>query len=186
MNNNRLPYYKLLVVGCGRSGTTYFATFLRAMGVRVRHERLGADGSVGWNAVFTFLPEAFHHRWLLVRHPLDVIASVASYPGCATKQKCLEFPADPTLRALEYWVRWNTLCDSVAEHVVRVEDIRPGSETVAWIREQLGVPKRRPTPNISQMNGRPHPNITWETLNATDAALSGRARALATRYGYVA
>lgn len=84
---------KLLITGCGRSGTFYAAEICRSLGLDIRHERpvlhhgsMGRHGAASWfmavddsnppfgpgTAGYTF--DLVLH---LVRHPLKVIASVA-------------------------------------------------------------------------------------------------------------
>src|SRR5580692_5990288 len=43
----KIPRF-LLVTGCGRSGTGYMVTFLKASGLDLKHEYMGNDGSVSW------------------------------------------------------------------------------------------------------------------------------------------
>ena len=76
---------KVLVTGCGRSGTGYMCTFLKASGLDVHHEYMGADGSVSWlmgatvdKAPWGPLAKGFHfeHVFHQVRNPLKVIQSL--------------------------------------------------------------------------------------------------------------
>jgi hypothetical protein len=86
---------KLLITGCGRSGTLYAAELWQALGLDIRHERpvppngvMGEDGIASW-----FLaandpdtpsgPNAQNYEFDVtihqVRHPLKVIASVGQF-----------------------------------------------------------------------------------------------------------
>jgi hypothetical protein len=79
---------QLLITAAARSGTHYSAAKLNTLGVRVRHEGLGPDGSVSW--LYAHKESAAHypinrpqplagHRFCFVfhqvRHPLRVISS---------------------------------------------------------------------------------------------------------------
>jgi hypothetical protein len=84
---------KLLVTGCGRSGTLYASEVWKSQGLDVRHEnprppngRMGRDGIASWYMTVNdpdppFGPSAADYEFDLVihqvRHPLKVIPSVA-------------------------------------------------------------------------------------------------------------
>lgn len=86
---------KLLVTGCGRSGTLYLTSYLQKLGLDVRHENpippngvMGKDGMISWFMAADepnppMGPGRSHYEFEyvlhLVRHPLKVIASVAQF-----------------------------------------------------------------------------------------------------------
>jgi hypothetical protein len=86
---------KLLVIGCGRSGTLYTAEVFRALGLDIHHERdpvgshdCGRDGFASWFLTVDdpqppYGPSAsgceFLHTIHQVREPLRVIASFAQF-----------------------------------------------------------------------------------------------------------
>jgi len=86
---------RLLITGCGRSGTLYAAEVWRALGLDIRHERpvppngvIGADGMASWFMAVDDPeppsgPSARDYRFDVVlhqvRHPLKVIASMAQF-----------------------------------------------------------------------------------------------------------
>lgn len=86
---------KLLITGCGRSGTFYSAEVWRQLGLDIRHERpighhgvMGEDGASSWLMAVNdpnppFGPSAVDYEFETVvhqvRHPLKVIASVAQF-----------------------------------------------------------------------------------------------------------
>lgn len=86
---------RLLITGCGRSGTLYSAGLWRALGLDIRHERpvppngvIGADGMASWfmaadDPAPPSGPSALDYRFDVVlhqvRHPLKVIASMAQF-----------------------------------------------------------------------------------------------------------
>ncbi|UCF95035.1 MAG: hypothetical protein JSW39_13080, partial [Desulfobacterales bacterium] len=86
---------RLLITGCGRSGTLFATALWRALGLDIRHERpvhpngvIGADGMASWfMAVNDPAPPSgpsardydFDVVIHQVRHPLKVIASVAQF-----------------------------------------------------------------------------------------------------------
>ena len=86
---------RLLITGCGRSGTLYAAELWRSLGLDIRHERpvlpngmMGADGMSSWFMAAddpappsgpSVLDYQFDVVIQQVRHPLKVIASVAQF-----------------------------------------------------------------------------------------------------------
>jgi hypothetical protein len=86
---------KLLVTGCGRSGTFYASEVWKTQGLDVRHENpippngcMGKDGIASWYMAVDdpdppFGPSAIGYEFDLiihqVRYPLEVIASVAQF-----------------------------------------------------------------------------------------------------------
>lgn len=86
---------KLLITGCGRSGTLYATELWRALGLDIRHERpvppngvMGKDGMASWFMAAddpqppsgpSPLGYKFDKTIHQVRHPLKVIASVAQF-----------------------------------------------------------------------------------------------------------
>lgn len=86
---------KILIIGCGRSGTLYSAEVFRALGLNIHHERdraqdppCGRDGFASWFLTVDdpqppFGPNAdgcqFEYILHQVRDPLKVIASFAQF-----------------------------------------------------------------------------------------------------------
>jgi hypothetical protein len=86
---------KLLITGCGRSGTFYAAELWRLLGLDICHERpvgphgkMGEDGAASWLMAANdpnppFGPSATDYEFETiihqVRHPLKVIGSVAQF-----------------------------------------------------------------------------------------------------------
>src|SRR6185369_1461945 len=86
---------KLLITGCGRSGTMYASAVWRSQGLDISHEnptppngQMGKDGIASWYMAVNdlkalFGPSASEYEFDFVihqvRHPLKVIASVAQF-----------------------------------------------------------------------------------------------------------
>jgi hypothetical protein len=126
---------KILITGCGRSGTKYITFVLRRLGVDVRHERMGRDGVASWYmAVDTSrVPfgqprrgTTFEHIYHQVRHPLQVIASAATFKEPSWQFICAHSPIsmrEPLLlRSLKYWYYWNLEAEKIAHWRYRIED----------------------------------------------------------------
>lgn len=135
---------KFVIVGTGRSGTTFTSEALTAAGVDVGHERCygpleqiyvsGAIGDSSWMAVpflSGFRGEIFHQ----VRHPLSVIDSlvdmglmVAEFEGPkhlkyrTFLEQHFDLVGDELVDATRFYVDWNLRCEQHAKVRYRVED----------------------------------------------------------------
>jgi hypothetical protein len=152
----------ILVTGCPRSGTAYYAGYLRSRGLDVQHEKLGKDGTSDWRLAPRIRVGGWSEIIHLVRHPLDCIASLMTIKEPSWKILCrgtgIEFDeASPVLGA-RIWLGWNALISSYDKRI-RIEDV--------------------PIINVAR-NERSHPSVSWEQLGAWSIDVSG----LATKYGY--
>jgi len=135
---------KLLVTGCGRSGTKSVAYLLRCGGLNVPHERrMGADGISSWlfgvdsRAVpWGPAPEDYSFDYVvqLTRNPLLAIPSIATFNKRSwdyIKAHVPVSPSDPPLlKAAKYWLMWNELIETRAEARLRIEDMPAAIEPV--------------------------------------------------------
>jgi len=129
----------LLVTGCARSGTAYTAAVLKACGVAVEHEFMGADGCVSWPMAVRAAQApwgpafdgatAFEHVFHQVRHPLAVISSVWSTEGQPSWDFIYAHTSRITsadaieVRCAKYWYYWNRRAGRLAEWTYRVEEL---------------------------------------------------------------
>jgi hypothetical protein len=127
---------RLLVTGCGRSGTKFTAVLLQSLGLDVRHEKMGRDGIAAWTlavpsarppwgppAARDYFGEIYHQ----VRHPLAMIRSAATFKPNSWEyiyEHTSASPQDPALlRAARYWLDWNAHAEFAATWRYRIEDI---------------------------------------------------------------
>jgi hypothetical protein len=125
---------RLLITGCGRSGTKFVTHVLRRLGLDVRHERMGADGIASWTMAVDADAVAwgvsprdydFEQVFHQVRDPRQVIASATTF-----KPRSWSFiyahtaipEDDPVLlRAAKYWYYWNLEAEKVAGWRYRID-----------------------------------------------------------------
>ena len=135
----REPKQKLLVIGCGRSGTNYMAKFLEESGYDIHHERAGTEGCVSWPMVVNYYSpwelsngESFHHIFHQVRHPLDVITSwyenlddLDEDEWNFIRRHLPQISRSDSLivHCAKYWYYWNLLAEEKAEWQYQIEDI---------------------------------------------------------------
>lgn len=196
-----VEHKKVLVTGCGRSGTGYICAFLKASGLDVHHEYMGADGSVSWLMGAT-VDEApwgplakdyrFDHVFHQVRNPIKVIQSFYNVPPLATWEwigRCLpQIKADDPLltKCAKYWVYWNKMVTKKAEWTFRIEDFdvtyremgrRLGIDLKAEVLQKIG--------KKTNTKGLPKRVITWKILkDELDARTYREVVKLARHYRY--
>jgi hypothetical protein len=132
---------RVLVTGCGRSGTKYTAFVLQRLGLDAPHEKLGRDGICSWTMPVEtedrpYGPPSsqvsFEHVFHQVREPLAVIRSAMSFhaDSWAFIGRFIDCPDDLPLplRAARYWLHWNELSEAAASWRYRVEDLPQLSE----------------------------------------------------------
>lgn len=193
----------LLVIGCGRSGTTYMTKVLSASGFDVKHEWMGEQGSVSWLmtpgdadwAPWGPLSKDYQFEHILhqVRDPVKVIQSVYNVPPSATWEWVGIFipeikPGDSKLaKSAKYWYYWNLIAESRAEFTYRIEDFNADYQIVG---DKIGVVfDKSVIKSISKKTKTQrrigHRQITWKILkDELDADLFDKVRSLALRYGY--
>lgn len=136
-NDDMRARKRLLITGCGRSGTKYVTHLLRRLGLDVPHERMGEDGIASWgmavdaDAVAWGVPARdydFDHVFHQVREPRQVIASVTTFKPRSWAFICAHTPipaGDPLLlRAAKYWYYWNLEAEKIAGWRYRIDDFQ--------------------------------------------------------------
>jgi len=128
---------KVLITGCGRSGTKYITFILRRLGLDVMHEKVGRDGTASWlmavdststpwgpgRSNFEF--QAILHQ---VRNPLAVIPSLVTFKPSSWNyiHKYIPHSEDDSVlvQAAKYWYYWNQEVEKVAHWRYRIEDFQ--------------------------------------------------------------
>eukprot|EP00049_Salpingoeca_infusionum_P010633 m.183795 g.183795 ORF g.183795 m.183795 type:complete len:323 (+) comp14699_c0_seq1:168-1136(+) len=199
--------YRLLVTGCGRSSTHHIAGGLQQLGIDIRHETLGSEGAIAWpyavNDAHNYYPyqkyfhrlykhTTFKHVVHLVRHPLKVIASEATFTPKSWDFIAKNTPQIPQLRnlpvlhqALIHWVTWNRNIETYATLRVRAED--PLSVEIICKEAEFPVDvcsRAKRLDTFVSANKRPHGTISWEQLFDIDPYFAEAAVQLASKYGY--
>lgn len=167
----------ILVTGCPRSGTVYYASWLRSLGYDFKHEGVGETGCVSW--MFAVDDDAYPYKHEtrrsdhefdeivhLVRNPIDCIASLITMGPKAWMFIDRHVGIDDRWghigRAASAWLRWNQLCEEQADTRIRIEDV--------------------PYDPAILSNTRPHPPVDWDALAYLPFA--DELRMAARRYGY--
>lgn len=128
---------KVLITGCGRSGTRYVVALLRMHGLDVRHEQLGRDGTASWcmavdSARTPWGPARRECEFRLIFHqvrsPLPAIQSMTALKEESWRYIGEWIPCDlrdpPLLRSAKYWYYWNSHAERIAGWRYRIEDFR--------------------------------------------------------------
>lgn len=194
---------KLVIIGCGRSGTKFTSSLFQELGIMVGHERLEKHGISSWCLV----PDTYKMAWgpsykLLdylkmpvihqVRHPLDVISSVRTVFSGNKSWKFIQkfIPLNGneslTLKSMKYWYFWNLIAENKSIFTYRVENIENE------LKKILEIGKFNVDYNINEIsriiskkvNSRKHNDLSWNELKIVDEQLTSKIIDLAKRYGY--
>lgn len=190
---------KLLIIGCGTSGTRYTAKLLTNMGLSISHERSGLDGKVDWHSVG--IPNDVASAdviWHQVRRPLGVIASIHTATSSSWKfiqavDPRIKQSGSRLLRCMKYWLYWNQLCEGVASKTFQVESIANElPELMKVLDREMPTDMENIIKSVSTSDhtrkigtiSKGYPHITWKDLVAEDADIASRIMIQTTRYGY--
>jgi len=199
---------KLVITGCGRSGTGYAAAILNRCGLRCGHEDVfnaststpsfrGFDADSSWLAV-PWLHKIQCRAVHQIRCPLSVISSFVGigFFSKSPKNKLLAVvnkydgailaTNDPVLSAIAYWVRWNMAAEQRTQFRYRVEDLDPGV-VVRMLGGRGRVSNDRILSAIATTskttNHRDHDvSLGWDDLPRS--SITDHAKWLSERYGY--
>ena len=158
---------KLIIVGCGRSGTSAVHSQLRAAGFNIGHEVLQEDGGIGWPMLMQGMrdvwqplnPTVLHQ----VREPWSAISSLTTHRRCLWSAVSKESAGilnikNSNLRAATFWIKWNKLCMELTDKFYRVEDLKTkDSEGYRILTSALGIEK---LPKPTTVNSRKHAKLT--------------------------
>ena len=201
---------KIVILGCGRSGTQYICRVFGQAGLAVGHERPNRDGVANWYAV----PERMHivasrngepvllsestilHQ---VRFPLHVISSfrIAGARSWKWVYECVpqinkDMPL--ILRCMLYWKHWNLMAEKRAEWTYRVEVLFEPAIFEEFCRRTGASPEHKS--KMMKVSRTSHHRtgrkvgmgvevpLTLADLEATDAGLLAEILKQAKRYGY--
>lgn len=202
---------RILVTGCGRTGTHYTANFLTLCGFRSRHEMVFGSGfvdmtrqdierhwpkdavEVSWRAA-PFLGQIPYNTLVLhqVRDPLKSLRCWRGHkmlrPDTATGKFVHRFfpeldEGTDMERAVAYHVLWNRLIEEKAQWRFKIEDL-----TVDLLEQMVGRDiDANPdindlSPEMASCGHGKNDHITWEEI--AHCPMGGELIKMASRYGY--
>lgn len=212
-NSSKRLRKKVLVTGCGRSGTKSVCRILNDYGLDVGHEHMRTDGTV---SCMFFIDSDWYpdHPWAApkgliahqkerksqfrfdvtlhqVRHPLKVISSVAAgydrqHQDWLVYNGVIPEGVRPKLkRAMYIWLEVNKRCEKISKFRYKVEDI---TTPKVWkvISSMLDIDARPPKETIMN-KGHGYTKgrvLRWEDIEEVDYDLSKKIRERANSYGY--
>lgn len=188
---------KLLIVGCGRSGTKYISELLKKNGFDVGHEQDGTDGIASWPMTITdgedppwgpsfreYKFDAIVHQ---VRNPVKVISSCHTILDKSWNYIKKYIPIKETdsklIMCAKYWYYWNLRAENLANFTYRIEDIDSTLPKLLKILRGKDYPSR--LLDVSRdVNRRPHCLISLEKVGREEKELYDKIINLSLRYGY--
>lgn len=187
---------KLLVIGCARSGTRYTSKVFRSLGLDIRHEKNGKDGTVNWASV-AIENDLKSHDIILhqVREPIASISSIhilrkfAFKYSVSVEPKILEGKTN-LQRNMRYWLFWNRLCSEKSMLTYRVEDL---TKRIKEFMDLIGKEiTEKDIVNICKISTQDHSCKNWPTYKAItlndllkeDEYIAEEIKKDAEKYGY--
>jgi hypothetical protein len=140
---------KLLITGCGRSGTAFIAKILRIVDLEATHEVLFNPVRCSWphehiGIESSWLAVPHLHKLPLdvvvfhqLRNPFDVIRSLMGYDFFNRPEskayRNFVYEHEPSIkklttdidRCIAYWILWNTRVQKRAEFTYQLEELTP-------------------------------------------------------------
>lgn len=157
---------EFVIIGTGRSGTTFIAKHFQKGGVRISHEQYfthkgpylrnpGRDwrtrGEASWLAV-PYLPHRSMPAIHQVRHPHAVIASLFKIgffdsryyaehkPFADFARRHFTFSDDPLQSSLRWYLEWNQRCEQITDRRYRIEHVADSADRIeAWLGLEIGL-----------------------------------------------
>ena len=194
---------KLLITGCGRSGTEYIATVLQKLGIDTPHEHMGKDGVVDWSfasnkesGIAGFTANDFEIVLHQVREPMCVMRSAFTLSKKSWQFIFRNSPVNacdhPIVQVGQYWYYWNKQAENLSQWTYRVEDLL---EIFSKFCEKVQVVSNKsilqtvPTDINSRckFTGTRHKHyrvFSWNELYNQDPHLTENIFVLAEHYGY--
>lgn len=165
---------RIVIIGCGRSGTKFIS----------KHLDLGHETSVTnrgiacWQAVvddnsyYTIAPT--DHVLHQVRNPIDTISSChailmkESWDLIINNIDAMNEEDPLLLKCMKYWYYWNRMAEKRALETHRVEDIFSEVPRDTNTRKDLDLYRK----------------VSWTDMEAEDSDLTSKIKSLAINYGY--
>jgi hypothetical protein len=188
---------RFLVVTHPRGGVHYATRFFNSLGYDLTAGQLTEDGGVGWGYTGKLREVKFKQQFDVILHqvrsPLDSVYNIGTldYRTSHAMSMALNkfLPADSTCayqrikKGMLVWHPWNQLCERTAQLTYRVEDLRPGTDTLNTLAELLGFDPdaAKEIPTHWDANGYA---TNWDVLHKLDYGLAVKTEEMAIRYGY--
>jgi hypothetical protein len=188
---------KILITGCGRSGTKYISRLLTQCGFDIKHEAKGKDGIASWymvipNGKAVFGPSFSEFDFDLivhqVRNPAKVISSAHTFLDVSWNyiKKYVPIAENDSMliKCAKYWYYWNLEAEKIANFTYRIEDIDLVLPKLVSFLGQKSFSEELLNKIPKDFNTRPHAFICLEKIQKEDEVLYEKIVNLAKKYGY--
>lgn len=189
----------IVIIGCGRSGTTFTSRWFKNINIKIGHERFLRDCISSWyltseqNKVplgpsfgdLLKIDKVVIHQ---VREPLKAISSMLSTGSLSWHFLAKEIPVNPSndakvLMAMKYYYYWNRLSEKKAQFRVRAEYFEHDIARVLNVLDYRNIPINNLT-ETSRVNTRSYKSLSFHDLVLEDAQLANNIIKMGQGYGY--
>lgn len=188
----------ILITGCPKSATVYISTLLQNLGLDVRHESMGMQGSADWMLApgkesKPWVGPSFNEFTLIlhqVRHPLDTISSCQKLSRRALQYIHSYLPVETNSleeTCMAIWYYWNKMAEEISSWTYKIEQLPEISNIFC---KKIGYPdlmeKKYELDSVPKNinSAKPYTLLTWEKCDKINLVLSDKIKQLAKRYGY--
>lgn len=184
---------KILITGCGRSGTNFTSDLLNKLDIDVKHEKLGTQGIVSWleapkiNKYNDY--DLILHQ---IRNPLDCISSMKTTNNNSWKYICLNIKEinindNINVKCAKYWYYWNLLCENNNIKRFQVENIEIILPEITKLfnitKDYNNIINTLKNKKINSRFNR-YKKISWSDIEKYDKDIVSKCKVMANRYGY--
>lgn len=183
---------RILITGCGRSGTKFTSHLIKNLGLNVKHEKPGKNGTIDWHLapILKNIHSDFNVILHQVRHPIKVISSMQNTNSWKYIEKFLPQTKNKDIihRSMIYWFKWNQMVEPYAHFRYQLEEIEEEivfNEICKLLKvkaDKSCITKTKNNPR--NFNKRNHSNLNWSVLQKKDAKLTEKIKELAKKYKY--
>jgi len=198
------PAGKIMIIGCGRSGTTHICKVFSNLNLEIGHEKMGIHGISSWcmvpdSDIRCWGPSYYDlndHRFTIlhqVREPLGVIGSMltAAEKSWQYIAEFIQIEENDSLlrRSMKYWYYWNLMAEKKAEYTYRIESLEDEIENLVRKTAYKFLLYKYNLTDVTrsipkQTNSREHLKVTYRDLVMEDKELAQKILELAKKYGY--
>jgi hypothetical protein len=198
---------KILITGCGSSGTHYITRLLKNFQLDVDHEMvMKPNGMISWwqtfennnhdkNRNLTIKHSDYDSILHQVRHPLGVISSICSYGwrgfwSVVRNHIPISIKDNLLKHGMKYWYYWNLEAEKISKFTYQIENIENeiyrilDEYNIKYSNDEIRKKIDKINPVFTNKKLNSYKLYTWDDLENEDFELTQKIKELTLKYGY--